>query len=148
MSLKKNLEAALMMAMKNQNDLQKKVLRMAISSIKLAEVEAGKQLEDPVILNILQKEVRTREETINEAEKANRSDMIPPLRLEIEYLRTFLPPELSDEELKMLIQKISGEMGISTVKEMGILMKSVIQAVEGKATNERISIFVRELLTV
>lgn len=146
MSLKMDLEAALLTAMKKQNELQKKVLRMAIASIKLAEVESGKDLEDATILSILQKEIKTREETIREAEKANRGDMIPPLINEIDYLRTFLPVELADEELIKIIREISLEIGANTIKDMGRLMKAVLQAAQGKATNERISKFVRELL--
>ena len=64
---------------------------MAISSIKLAEVESGSELEDTTIFGILQKEIKTREETISEAKKAGRTEMIAPLEAEIDIIKEYLP---------------------------------------------------------
>ncbi len=100
MGIKRNLENSLHTAMKEKDDVRKNAIRMALSSIKLAEIESGKELDDPSIFSILQKEIKTREETITEAEKANRPEMIPQLQDEIAILKEYLPKELSDEELK------------------------------------------------
>ncbi len=147
MSIKENLEKSLLSAMKEKDNVQKNALRMALSSIKLAEIESGNELDDPLIFNILQKEIRTKEETIAEAEKANRPEMIPPIKDEIAILKEYLPKELSEEELISLIKKTVSDLNAKTIKEMGQVMKSVIQEAQGKASNDRISKVVRDLLS-
>lgn len=146
MTLKHELEKSLLQAMKSKDGVRKNAIRMAISSIKLAEVENGGELEDVAIFGIIQKEIKTREETIAEAEKAGRPDMIPQNKAEIEILKDYLPKELSDEELTDLIKRIIDETGASSIKEMGIVMKVSIQEVQGRASNDRISKLVREIL--
>ena len=147
MSLKENLERSLISAMKEKDDLRKNALRMALSSIKLAEIESGKPLDESMIFSILQKEIRTKEETIAEAEKANRPEMVPPIRSEIEILKEYLPKEMTEEELIALVKKTVSDLNATTIKEMGLVMKSVIQEVHGKASNDRISKAVRDLLS-
>ena len=147
MSLKEDLERELISAMKEKNDLRKNALRMALSSIKLAEIESGKPLDESMIFSILQKEIRTKEETIAEAEKANRPEMVPPIRSEIEILKEYLPKEMTEEELIALVKKTVSDLNATTIKEMGLVMKSVIQEVHGKASNDRISKAVRDLLS-
>ena len=147
MSLKENLEKALLSAMKEKNDLRKNALRMALSSIKLAEIESGKPLDESMIFSIIQKEIRTKEETISEAEKANRPEMIPPIKSEIEILKEYLPREMTEEELNALVKKTVSDLNATTIKEMGLVMKSVIQEAQGKASNDRISKAVRDLLS-
>ena len=146
MSIKEILENSLHSAMREKDNVRKNALRMALSSIKLAEIESGKELDAPMIFSILQKEIKTKEETISEAEKANRPEMIQPLKDEILILKEFLPNELSEEELIILAKKIVSDLNAKTIKEMGLVMKSVILEVQGKASNERISNVVRDLL--
>ncbi len=147
MSLKQDLEKSLIAAMKEKNDLRKNALRMALSSIKLVEIDSGKALDEAMIFSILQKEIRTKEETIAEAEKANRPEMIPALRSEIEILKEYLPKEMTEEELISLVKKSVSELNATTIKEMGLVMKSVIQEAHGKASNDRISKAVRDQLS-
>lgn len=146
MSVKEEIEKNLFRAMKSKDETRKNALRLAISSIKLAEIENGGELEDSAIFGILQKEIKTREETISEAKKAERSEMVPPLEEEILILKEFLPKELSDNELMVMINKIISDSGASSIKEMGIVMKTAIQEVQGRASNDRISKAIRELL--
>ena len=147
MSLKEDLEKSLLSAMREKNDVRKNALRMALSSIKLAEIESGKALDDSMIFSILQKEIRTKEETIAEAEKANRPEMIPPIKSEIEILKEYLPKEMSEEELIVLVKKTVSDLNATTIKEMGLVMKTVIQEAQGKASNERISKAIRDQLS-
>jgi len=148
MGLKQDLEKSLISAMKDKNDIRKTALRMALSSIKLAEIESGKALDESMISSMLQKEIRTKEETIAEAEKANRPEMVPPIRSEIEILKEYLPKEMTDVELIALVKKTVSDLNATTIKEMGLVMKSVIQEAQGKASNDRISKAVRDLLSI
>ena len=146
MSLKNTLEDALKQAMRDKDGMKRNALRLALSTIKLAEVEAGKPLEDLAIFAILQKEIKTKEETIAEAKKADRPEMAKPIMEEIEYLKGFLPKELSDEELTDLVKGVIAETGASSIKEMGMVMKTAIEKASGRAANNRISKAARDLL--
>lgn len=146
MSLKNLLEQELLKSMKTKDEVRRNALRLAISSIKLVEIEIGGELDDTTTFGILQKEIKIREETIAEAEKAGRLEMIPPVQAEIAIIKEYLPKEMSDEELSIIIKKIISDTGASSMKEMGLIIKNAIQAVQGKAANDRISRKVRELL--
>ena len=146
MSVKNTLEDALKQAMRDKDELKRNALRLALSTIKLAEVDAGKPLEDLTIFAILQKEIKTKEETITEAQKAERLEMVKPIQDEIDYLKGFLPKELSDAELSELVKGIIAETGASSIKDMGRVMKMAIEKAAGKAANDRISKLVREIL--
>jgi len=145
MGVKKDLTTTLRSAIKEKNDTSKNAIRLALSSIKLAEIEKGEDLNDVEIFSILHKEINTREETINEAAKANREGMIEPLNNEIEVLKGFLPPELTDDELTEEINKVISNLNASTIKQMGMVMKTVIENVQGRASNNRISKITRSL---
>ncbi len=147
MSVKSTLEAALTQAMRDKDELKRSSLRLALSTIKLAEVDAGKELDDLTVYALLQKEIKTREETIAEAIKGGREEMIAALKPEIEYLKGFLPKELSDEELLAIVNETIQETGAQSIKEMGKVMKTVIEKVAGQASNDRISKMVKAILT-
>jgi len=99
------------------------------------------------IFSILQKEIKIREETIAEAVKADREEMIEPLQNEIEILKNFLPSELTEDELMEEIKKVISELNATTIKQMGLVMKTVIENVQGRASNDKISKIVRDLLS-
>ncbi len=147
MNLKNQLEEQLKNALRNKDVVRKNVIRMALSSIKMAELDQRKELEDAVFISILQKEVKTREETIAEAKNANRSEMIAPLEEEITVLKEFLPPEFNDEELSDFLKNIIQDSGAASIRDMGLVMKIAIQQSGGRASNDRISRFVREFFS-
>ena len=147
MGLKNLLNEHLKSALKDKDNVRKNSLRMALSSIKIAEIDGQKDLDDASIINILQKEIKTREETILEARKANRDDMIDELSAEIEVLKEFLPTPLTDEELLLMVKRIISETGAESIKDMGKVMKATIQEAGGRATNDKISSFIKEILS-
>jgi len=147
MSIKITLTEALHKAIKEKDEISKTAIRLALSSIKRVEVEKGEDLDDVSIFGIIQKEIKTRDETIAEAVKGNRNEMIPPLEKEITVLQKFLPSELTDDELKKIVDKAILDLNATSIKEMGIVMKNVIEEVQGRASNDRISKIVRSILT-
>ena len=150
MGVKTDLTDALRSAMKEKDDTSKNAIRLALSAIKLAETEKGvekkPELDDVKIFSILQKEIKIREETIAEALKADREKMVKPLINEIKVLKGFLPPELTDDELTEEIKKVISNLNANTIKQMGMVMKAVIENVQGRAPNDRISKITRSLL--
>jgi len=147
MGVKNTLEAALKQAMRDKNELKRNTLRLALSTIKLAEVDAGKELDDLAVFALLQKEIKTKEETIAEAIKGGRAEMAEALKPEIEFLKGFLPKELSDTELTDLVNAAIQETGAQSIKEMGKVMKVAIEKAAGQASNDRISKMVKEKFT-
>jgi len=137
--------------MKEKNNTRKNAIRLALSAIKLAETEKGvekdTELDQVKIFSILQKEIKIREETIAEAVKADREGMIEPLNNEIKVLKEFLPSELTEIELTEEINKVISELNATTIKQMGLVMKTVIENVHGRASNDRISKIVRNVLS-
>ena len=146
MNIKDQLNKNLKTAMKEKDKIKTKVIRMSLSSIKLAEVEVGGELEENRILAILQKEIKTREETIAEAEKANRPEMIKELNEEIAAIKEFLPTEIDDEALGRIIDEVIAMTKAESIKQMGLVMKESISRVAGRASNDRISKIVKEKL--
>ena len=146
MGIKKDLTDALHFAIKEKNTTSKNTIRLALSSIKLAEIEKGVELDDVEIYSILRKEIKFREETIAEAVKADREGMIEPLHNEIKVIKEFLPSELTDEELTEVVKKAISELNATSMKQMGIVMKAGIENVQGRASNDRISKIARSLL--
>ena len=150
MGVKTDLTNALRSAIKEKDDTSKNAIRLALSAIKLSETEKGieknPELDDVKIFSILQKEIKIREETIAEALKADREGMVEPLINEIKVLKGFLPPELTDDELTEEIKKVISNLNATTIKQMGMVMKAVIENVQGRAPNDRISKITRSLL--
>jgi len=146
MGVKTDLTDALHSAMKEKNDTSKNAIRLALSSIKLAEIEKGEDLEDVEIFGILHKEIKTKEEKVTEAVKDGRKGMIITLENEIKVIKGFLPSELTDDELTAEIKKVISNLNATTIKQMGIVMKVVIENVQGHASNDRISKITKSLL--
>lgn len=146
MSIKQNLENALKDAMRSGDDVRKSTLRMAISAIRLAEIEKGAALDDAAEMAILQKEVKSRHESIEDARRAGRTDLEQGALVEIEVLKEFLPQPLSAEELESLARQSVAEVGATSIREMGQVMKVLVPKLQGRATGDQASQAVRKLL--
>jgi uncharacterized protein YqeY len=104
------------------------------------------EIDDMAIIALLQKEVKNRRESISEAEKAHRADLVEANEAEIKVLEVFLPKAMPDEELKAIVQDAITETGATAMADMGKVMKIVMGKVAGRAPNDKISSTVRELL--
>jgi uncharacterized protein YqeY len=146
MLTKELFENRLKDAMRSKDDLGKRTLRMILSAAKLAEVEKRGPLDEPALLAVLQKEVKTRQEAIADAEKAKRPDLISDSQAELEFIKTFLPAALTPQELETLIRESIQEAGASSPGDMGKVMKLVTPKTQGRADNREVSQLVRKLL--
>ena len=141
-----NFQELLHAAMKEHDEVKKRVLRMLMSASKLLEVNKGSKLDLQETQALIQKEIKTRVETIADAEKVNRMDVIADTKAEIEYLETFLPKQLTDPELELLVKEMISQEGATSLKDMGKVMKALIPALDGRATSQRASQAVKVLL--
>jgi uncharacterized protein len=146
MDTRQNLETALKDAMRSGDNMRRQNIRMIMSAVKLAEVEKGARLDDAAVIAIVQKEVKSRQESYQDAQKANRPDLAEKAQEEMAYLETFLPQQLSEEELTALAQSSIEEAGASSPAEMGKVMKVMMPKVQGRATGDQVSQVVRKLL--
>ena len=147
MNIKEQLQADLITAMKTHDETKKWVVKMIKAAIQLAEVDKGKELEQEEILALIQKEIKTRHETRADAEKAGREELMAQADQEIACLKTYLPAQLSEEELKDLVRNVIAQCGASSLKDMGIVMKTLQPILAGRASNAEASRVVREFLT-
>ena len=146
MSLKEKLETELLNAMRKQDENRKRVIRMTISTIKLAEVEQKKPLDDQAIIAAIYKEVKIRKEKIEDAKIANRPTIIEEAEKEIVILQEFLPAIMGEVELEQLAKSVIQNMGAQGMKDMGSVMKVMMEKTNGRAPNESISRIIRNLL--
>lgn len=147
MGKKEILENELKQAMRENNSETKKVIRLALSSIKLAEVDLRRELSEQEIINILQREIANRQETISEAQKINRYDLIQENESEILILRNYLPVQASKEEILQIIGEVRAMKQDVTIKDMGFVIKETISKLEGRAANSVVSALVKEVLS-
>lgn len=146
MPTKQELEADLKDAMRSGDDLRKRTLRMLLSNIKLSEVEARRPLDESEVLAAIQKEVKTRNESIEEARQYKREDLAKAAQDEIDVLQAYLPEPLSDAELQQLAQDVIGAVEASSPADMGKVMKALMPRIQGRADGKTASQIVRSLL--
>lgn len=147
MTLKETLQSDLKDAMRAGDELRKNTLRMAIAAIKLAEIEKNAPLDESASLAIMQKEVKSRRESIADAQRANRPDLVQTAELEITLLEHYLPKALDPADLEDLARQAIQEVGASSLKEMGQVMKVLMPRLQGRATGDQASQAVRKLLS-
>lgn len=147
MDIKTRLNDSLKSAMKANDEVAKRTTRMALAAIKQTEVDKQKAMDEASMIALLQKEIKNRREAIEEAQKANRPDLIADNEAEIKVLEAFLPEAMSADELRALAQAAITETGAASPSDMGKVMKVVMTRVAGRAAGDQISAVVRELLT-
>ena len=146
MDKKTEINNAIKDAMKSGDEVRKRTLRMVMAAIKQVEVDRRVSLDEPGVLSILQKEIKLRKEALEEAKKANRTDLATDAQAEIDVLNAYLPQGLSADELRVLVQAAIAETGAASPADMGKVMKALLPKIAGRAPGDQVSAMVRELL--
>ena len=147
MSIKENINERLKEAMKSHDEDGKRVYRMILSSVKFAEKTSGKELDDGEIIQILQKELKIRKESLSEAQKAGRKESIIEAEKDIMAIEPLLPKQMSEDEVKVIVLAAIKETGATSSGDMGKVMKTVMPKLKGLAANDLISKTVKDLLS-
>lgn len=147
MDTKTKLNEAVKEAMRSGDETRKRTLRMVLAAVKQVEVDKRIELDEAAVIAILQKEVKTRRESLEEAKTASREDLAAAAQAEIDILNTFLPKAMSADELRELARQAIAETGASSPADMGKVMKAMMTKVAGRAPGDQVSAAVRELLT-
>lgn len=146
-TIKERLQEDWKNAVKAKDKFKSNVISTAKSAILLVEKTNGIQVEDAQAIEILAKEVKQRREAMLEFEKGNRQDLVDQNKSEIEILLEYLPQQLSEDEIREVIQISATEVGANSIKEMGKVMASVKPKLLGKADGKLVSQLVKEYLT-
>jgi uncharacterized protein YqeY len=146
MDTKTKLSDALRDAMRAGDEVKKRTVRMALAAIKQAEIDRQVTLDEAGVLALLQKEIKTRREALEEARQANRPDLIAEAEAEIAVVNAFLPQALSADELKSLAEVAIAEAGAVSPADMGKVMKLLMPRIQGRAAGDQVSQTVRQLL--
>lgn len=129
-------------AMREKNTIALNTIRMLKSSIKNAAIEKGgadAELTDPEIIAVIRKEVKKRQDSIEQYEAAGRQELADQEKTEIEVLNAYLPKPLSDEEITKIVDEAIAEVGATSKKEMGQVMKLVQERTGGRADGKTLS---------
>lgn len=134
-------------AMKSGDKDRLSTIRMLISEIKKVQIDSKKELSDEEIISILQKYIKQRKEAFTQYEQAGRKDLAEKELKEIEIVQQFLPPPLSEDELMKIVEETIKELGASSIKDMGKVVKATLEKVKGRAEGSLISKIVKEKLS-
>lgn len=140
------IQSALKDAMKSKNAERRDVLRLLQSAIKQVEIDTRKELSAEDVIDILQKEAKKRRETIVDLEKAGRGDQIENEEKELVIIEEFLPRQMSEDEVRAIVQAVMADVGEVSQKEIGKIMGPVMAQVKGQADGKLVSKIVREQL--
>ena len=134
MSLKERLSADFKEALKTKDATRKNAVNMARAAIKQYEVDHREELDDEGVQEVIAKQVKMRKDALADFEKAGRTDLLDVYKAEIDILQSYLPKQLSEDEVRAIVTKAMEEAGIAPEKKnMGMIMKTVMPLVKGKA---------------
>jgi uncharacterized protein YqeY len=147
-SLREILQTDMKHAMKDRENgkLQLTVLRMVWAAIRNKEIDEKTELKDDAVMAVIMKEIKQREDTIQEIKDANRPEMVEKNEQEIAILKKYLPQQLSDDELKEIVQAAIAKTGAKSMKDMGKVMGTVMAQTQGRASGQRVNAIVKALL--
>ena len=144
--LKEKLMEDLKNSMKNKNEIRKNTVQMVRAAILQIEKDKGIQVEDDKILEIIAKEVKTKKDALKDFEKAQRQDLIDQTNKEIEILQEYLPKQLTKEEIKEKLEKIISDLGATSIKDMGAIMKEAKAQMGASADGKTINEVAKEIM--
>ncbi len=148
-TVRERLDADLKDAMRSKNELQTSVLRMLKSAIKYKEVEPGATgpLDEPAILQVIATLIKQRRDSVEQFKSGGRADLAEKEEQEISVLQSYLPKQLSADELRAEVQAAITEAGAKSAKDMGAVMKLVSPKLQGRAEGRAISEEVKSQLS-
>ena len=146
MTLSDRINEDLKTAMKEKDSFKLGVIRMIKGAMQLAKPNPREELTDDDVVGVISKQIKMRKESIKEFEKAGRDDLVTQNQKEIEILEAYMPEQLSEEELDKIIDKVFEEVKPSSVKDMGMVMKTISPLVKGKADMSLVNQKIKERL--
>ncbi|OIN84446.1 GatB/YqeY domain-containing protein [Francisella sp. TX07-6608] len=133
-------------SMKNKDKNRLTTIRMAMSAIKQKQIDEKIQITDEVVIAVITKMIKQRQDSFDQYIKANRAELAEGEKREIEILTQYMPKQLSDEEVAAIVQKAIESVGATSMKEMGKIMASVKKELAGRTDMSKVSAIVKSNL--
>lgn len=146
-SLKDKLNSDLRQAMRSGDTVKRSTIRMVLAAINNAEIARQAKLADGDILSVIAKEIRQHQESIDAFKQGNRPDLVANETAEMAILQSYLPRQMSRDEIAAAAKRIIGEVGANSPNDKGKVMPKIIAELKGKADGREINAVVTELLS-
>ncbi|MNT62292.1 glutamyl-tRNA(Gln) amidotransferase subunit E [compost metagenome] len=146
MTLNDRLNEDMKQAMRSQDKFRLSVIRMVRSSIKNIEIDQRKTLDDQDVLDVLNREIKQRRDSLQDFEKAGRQDLVDQMAQELDILTAYMPKQLSEDEVKVIVQQTIQEVGASSKADLGKVMGALMPKVKGLADGKLVNQIVSQLL--
>jgi hypothetical protein len=146
MSLKEQLLEDMKNAMKEKDIVAKNTIQMARAAVLQIEKDNRITLDDDGVIEVIAKEVKKRRDVLPEYEKSGRQDLIDSLKAEMDVLLKYLPQQLTEEELEVIVRQAVEETGAASPRDMGKVMQAVMPKVKGRADGKMINVIVKKIL--
>ena len=140
------LDKDMIEAMKAKDKEKLTVIRMVKASLKQEQIDHKKEINDDLLIDVVNKQIKMRNDSITEFEKGNRADLVEKTQNEIDILMAYLQEQLSSEEVIKVIDEIFAEVKPESQKDMGKVMKEAQAKLKGKADMKEVSTIIRERL--
>ena len=146
MGLQEIVQQTLKGAIREQDEIKRNAVRLLLTAMKNKEKELRRQLTEEEITQAISSQIKQRRESVEQYLQASRPDLANQEEKEIQVLQSFLPEPLADAELERLIAGVVSETGAQSAKDMGMVMKTIMPLVSGRADGKRVSELVRQKL--
>lgn len=146
MNLYEKFNQDMISAMKNKEKEKLTVIRMVKGAMQLEHINNKKEMNEELLIDVVSKQIKMRNDSIEEFKKGNREDLINKTQEEIEILKEYLPAQLTSEEIDAIIDEAIEEVKPTSPSMMGLVMKTVSPKVKGKADMKEVSSKIKEKL--
>ena len=144
--LVEKLKKDMIEAMKNKEKEKLTVIRMEKAALDKERIDKKVEVNDDLLIDVINKQVKLRNDSLEEFKKANRDDLVKQTEAELEILKDYLPEQLSEEEVITIIEEVINEVNAETIKDMGKVMKEVTPKVKGKTDMKFVSEIIKSKL--
>ena len=147
MTLLEKLNSDMISYMKNKDSLSLGVIRMVKGAVQLEKINKKRDLTDEEVIAVISKQIKMRNDSIEEFSKAGRNDLVEQNKKEVAILNGYMPEQLSDEEVNKIIDDAFNLVNPTSSKDMGLIMKEVSPKLKGRADMGKVNAIIKEKLT-
>ncbi len=140
------LKKDLIEAMKKKDKVKLNTLRSVKGALQLEIINNKKEESDDLLLDVINKQIKMRNDSIEEFKKASRDDLISSYQAEIDVLKSYMPEELSAEEIDSIIKDAINKTGATSGKDMGLIMREITPLVKNRCNMKEVTTKIKEML--
>jgi uncharacterized protein len=141
-----SIREAMTAAWKGGDTVRRDTLRLMIASMENMRIELGRPLDEADVTRVLQKEAKQRRDSIEEYAKAKRQDLVDKEQAELDVIVQYLPQQMSEAELRSIVQSVIDEQGASSLNDLGKVMRPLMARLAGRADGAAANAIAREIL--